>query len=32
MEIFPAPGEKIKEDVHNTAAVWLHLPFFSEPI
>ena len=31
MEIFLAPGEKIKAGVHNTAAVWLNLPFFSEP-
>jgi hypothetical protein len=31
MEIFLAPVEKIKAGVLNTAAVWLNLPFFSEP-
>ena len=28
MEILVAPGEKIQAGVHNTAAVWLGLPFF----
>lgn len=26
MEIFLAPGERVKEGIHNTAAVWLVLP------